>query len=57
VIDEDVVTVLDYKTGEEHESHHAQVREYMQIVRELYPKKRVRGVLLYIDRTRVREVQ
>lgn len=56
VIDPASITVLDYKTGEEHEEHREQVREYMQIVGELYPDKVVHGALLYLDRDLVREV-
>jgi ATP-dependent exoDNAse (exonuclease V) beta subunit len=57
VVDQGAVTVLDYKTGEEQEEHHEQVRQYMQIVRELYPEQTVQGVLLYLDRKIVREVR
>ncbi|HXG38590.1 MAG TPA: UvrD-helicase domain-containing protein [Bacteroidota bacterium] len=57
VVDQEAVTVLDYKTGEEQEEHHEQVRHYRQIVRELYPEKPVQGILLYLDRKIVREVR
>jgi ATP-dependent exoDNAse (exonuclease V) beta subunit len=56
IVDQDVVTVLDYKTGEEQAEHHEQVRQYMAIVGELHPEKTVRGFLLYLDRNIVREV-
>lgn len=57
VVDQESVTVLDYKTGEEQEEHHEQVRQYMQFIRELYPDKAVQGILLYLDRKTVREVR
>ncbi len=57
VIDPDTVTVLDYKTGEEKESYHQQVKDYMEIVRGMYPEKTVNGFLLYVDRKTVREVR
>jgi len=44
------VIVADYKSARSsEESDHAQVREYMVLLHELYPKHRVRGVLVYLD--------
>lgn len=57
VVDPDTLTVLDYKTGEEKESYHEQVKEYMEIVRSMYPGKALVGLLLYVDRKTVREVR
>jgi len=56
VIDEDLVTIIDFKTGGESESHQAQVRRYMELAGNLYPGKAVRGVLAYVDLRTVREV-
>jgi ATP-dependent helicase/nuclease subunit A len=59
VIDDHVVTVVDYKTGsdEKQEKYFEQVKNYIKILSELFPKKTVKGVLAYIDIKRLTEVQ
>jgi ATP-dependent exoDNAse (exonuclease V) beta subunit len=51
IIDDDVVTIVDFKTGndEKNGEYQEQVRNYMQMMRELYPDKSIRGALLYVD--------
>lgn len=56
VVDPDRVTVIDYKTGGEAEEHHEQVREYLHLVRELYPGRTVEGLLAYVDLNLLRSV-
>ena len=56
VIDEDVVTVIDFKTGDPLTSHETQVKKYMEIMKELYADRRVQGFLIYIDPRRVKEI-
>lgn len=52
------VWVVDYKSSqEEHSAHEEQLREYMQVLKELFPKKGVRGFLLYMDELDFKEVQ
>ncbi len=49
--------VIDFKTGVEFlEDYRGQVREYMEIVKKLYPDRIVKGFLLYTDRFSVEEV-
>jgi ATP-dependent helicase/nuclease subunit A len=44
----DRIVILDYKTGSKSESHKSQVRQYMNIYREMgHPK--VEGVLVYLE--------
>ncbi len=57
IADQDDVTILDYKTGDVQETYNEQVREYMEIVRGIYPEKRVQGFLLYVDLNVIREVR
>jgi ATP-dependent exoDNAse (exonuclease V) beta subunit len=57
IADQDDVTILDYKTGDEQETYNEQVREYMDVVRGIYPGKRVQGFLLYVDLNVIREVR
>jgi ATP-dependent exoDNAse (exonuclease V) beta subunit len=56
VVDPEMVTVVDFKTGGESDSYGSQVRAYMALVGQIYPGKAVRGVLAYIDRLVVREI-
>ena len=55
-VDVDAVTVVDYKTGDDDPSYTDQVRGYMEILRDLYPGKAVRGVLAFIDRRTLRKI-
>jgi ATP-dependent helicase/nuclease subunit A len=51
IIDEDRITVMDYKTGSEkkgEERHRLQLKNYMRILRDLYPDKDVEGMLAYV---------
>jgi len=54
IIDESRVTVMDYKTGSERKaeaSHVSQLRNYMNVLNELYPDKEICGVIAYVDRS------
>ncbi len=54
----DEVLVIDFKTGKEKSvEYNAQMREYIAAVAPLFPERRCRGVLLYIDRSEVEEVR
>ena len=56
VVDPDVLTVIDYKTGVENPEYDEQVRRYMKIVREIFPGRLVRGYLAYVDLNIIRNV-
>ena len=49
VVDPDGIHIVDYKTGAE-EADPSQVREYIRILRDVFPGRPVRGVLAYVDR-------
>ncbi|MFA6468874.1 MAG: UvrD-helicase domain-containing protein [Bacteroidota bacterium] len=51
IVDSENVTVVDFKTGndEHHDEYQLQVRNYMALLKDIYPSKNVRGALLYID--------
>lgn len=49
--------VVDYKTGEHHPENVDQVKEYLEALEPLHPGKAGRGVLLYLDRGEVVEVE
>lgn len=53
VCDRDEATVIEYKTGtdeDSHDEHVKQVRNYMNILGDIYPDKRLRGIIVYIGR-------
>jgi len=59
VVDPDWVTVLDFKTGDPadpeagqlwDEDNRAQMRLYLRIVADIFPGRRARGILAYVDR-------
>jgi ATP-dependent exoDNAse (exonuclease V) beta subunit len=50
------VWVVDYKTGEPLPDYTEQVREYIEIVKAIYPDHKVKGYLLYLDKGTVEEV-
>jgi ATP-dependent exoDNAse (exonuclease V) beta subunit len=52
IVDEDKVTVLDYKTGgdtDDEEQHRAQMGNYVAIVGAFYPDRPVEGVIAYVN--------
>jgi len=60
IIDQDRVTAIDFKTGDDsrRESEHiVQVKNYISILQDIYPEKLIRGILAYIDKNKVKEVQ
>jgi len=59
ILDEKKVTVIDYKTGRDkgaERGDEAQMKNYMKIVREVFPGRNVEGMLAYVDLKEVRRV-
>ncbi len=58
VVDPDEVTVIDFKTGTERgeDAYREQVSNYMEILRDIFPDRRVRGAIAYIDGLHVADV-
>ena len=56
VVDTDLVTVIDYKTGEEKPGYTEQISKYMTILRGFYTDRIVHGMIVYIDRKHVRTI-
>ncbi len=57
IIKEDGVLVIDYKSGgEELAVYQAQVREYMQILKSLYPQRIIKGFLLFVEDLKVEQI-
>jgi ATP-dependent helicase/nuclease subunit A len=58
--DPDRVVVIDYKTGgdwEAEEKYASQMKNYMRILAGVYPKKKVEGIIYFIDRDEKRVMQ
>ena len=59
VVERNRVTVVDYKTGKELDAEkkdEAQIRNYMKILRGVYPGQGVEGVIAYVDLGEVRKI-
>lgn len=57
IIKDNEVWVIDYKSSrDKSDSHINQLREYKDILKQIYPKNTVKGYLLYLDTASVEEV-
>jgi len=50
VVKQKEAVVIDYKSAKGlGESHREQISEYIKIIQDIYPRKKVKGVLIYLD--------
>jgi len=56
VVDTDLVTVIDYKTGDEKPGYNDQITKYLRILRDFYKGRNVQGMIVYVDRKLIRTV-
>jgi ATP-dependent helicase/nuclease subunit A len=59
IVDNDGVAVIDYKTGGDRdagEKYDGQMKTYMRILAGIYPKKRITGIIAYVDRREFRRL-
>jgi ATP-dependent exoDNAse (exonuclease V) beta subunit len=59
IFEEDRVSVIDYKTGTEREAEKeyiSQLRNYTRILKEIYPDKKIEGIIVYVDLKEIRRV-
>ncbi len=57
IIRPDMVWIIDYKSSKNFsQKHRDQIKEYIQILKEIYPNKKVRGFLIYLDELVIEEV-
>jgi len=57
IVREKEIWVVDYKSSQEAKlDHEKQINEYVQIIKDIYPKREVRGFLVYLDRLIKEEV-
>jgi ATP-dependent exoDNAse (exonuclease V) beta subunit len=60
IFEEGQVTVIDYKTGtgkEAEREYISQLKNYIGILKEIYPDKNVEGVIAYVDLKEIRKVK
>jgi ATP-dependent exoDNAse (exonuclease V) beta subunit len=58
LVNEDSVTILDFKTGstENFSRDRKQVTEYCESIKGIYPEKRIKGIIVYIEPLKIVEV-
>jgi ATP-dependent exoDNAse (exonuclease V) beta subunit len=59
IFEEDQISVIDYKTGTDKEAEReyiSQLKNYIRILKEIYPGKKVEGIIAYVDLKEVRKV-
>jgi ATP-dependent helicase/nuclease subunit A len=59
IFGEDRISIIDYKTGTDREAEKeyiSQVRNYIRILKEIYPDKKVEGVIAYVDLKEIKRV-
>ena len=60
IFEEDRVSVIDYKTGTNKEAEReyiSQLKNYIRILKEIYPGKKLEGVIAYVDLKEVKVVK
>ena len=58
VVKEKDVWVVDYKSARDDPgAHREQIKEYMRLIQDLYPERRVKGFLIYLDDLSVEQVE
>ena len=56
ILKDDETVIVDFKSGTEEEWQAKQIREYVELIKAIYPNKKVRGCSLYVDELMIREV-
>ncbi len=56
VVDPSVITVIDYKTGDKKPEYSEQIKKYLNVLRNFYKDRIIRGLLVYIDHQRIHAV-
>lgn len=57
LIEPDKITIIDYKTGEKKEDDTEQLKLYKEGMRKVFPEREIKAYLLYIEETKVVEVE
>ncbi len=60
IFDEDQVSVIDYKTGADKKAEKeylSQLKNYIRILKEIYPDKKVEGIIAYVYLKEIKKVK
>jgi ATP-dependent helicase/nuclease subunit A len=57
VVDANVATVIDFKTGDDKAGYTEQIQKYMVILKNYYPERTVQGLLAFVDKKYLRVVE
>ncbi len=60
IIEEDRVIVIDYKTGTDKEierEYVSQLKNYIRILKEIYPDRNIEGIIAYVDLKEIKKVK
>jgi len=60
IFEKDQVSVIDYKTGNNKEAEKeyiSQLKNYIRILKEIYPDKNIEGVIAYVDLKEIKKVK
>jgi len=50
IVKKNEVWIVDYKSSQEAKpKHEEQINEYIQIIRDIYPQRKIKGFLVYLD--------
>jgi ATP-dependent exoDNAse (exonuclease V) beta subunit len=59
ILEEGQISVIDFKTGADREAEReyiSQLKNYIRILKEIYPEKKVEGIIAYVDLKEIRKV-
>lgn len=59
ILDNDIITVIDYKTGSDEvleDDYVLQVKNYMMILKDVYNDRKLQGIIAYIDKKEIRRI-
>jgi ATP-dependent helicase/nuclease subunit A len=56
ILKDDEAVIVDFKSGTEEEGDVKQIKEYVELIKAIYPAKLVRGCSLYVDELMIKEV-
>jgi ATP-dependent exoDNAse (exonuclease V) beta subunit len=60
ILEKERVTLIDYKTGADREAEKnyiPQLKNYIRILKEIYPDKNIEGIIAYVDLKEIKKVK
>lgn len=56
IVSEQEVCIIDYKSSKDEDINYNQIKEYINIIKDIYPKQKIKGVLIYLDDLSIEEI-